>query len=452
MGRYLVKRLILFLPVLCTILFFLFFLIKGVSDDDILQALDSDEYGLQNLTDIADRYEAEARKRNLHLPVFYFSFKPGIVHRIKEIEPRLYYRESIKSWLTFVGFEEVRKFHEHIDAAIIENGGRSDVIASLLYLKNADQFSSQKWIKRIALLSPSTVNVTKLVAHFDLMIKKGKAIGGGWPVWQWNGCENQFHKWASNIFKGNWGTSSVDGRPVISKMIQALKWTLTLSFFAILFAYLIGVPFGLWGALKSNSWGEKIISNLFFLFYAIPIFWIATLLIVFFTTDEYGAWTNIFPSVGIFLEADKSFFNTLVSSFKFLILPIICMTIGGLAFIYQQMRSNTLDETSHLYYQIARSKGLSRSDAVVKHAFINAVFPLAGRLGALLPAMISGSIIIEVLFNIPGMGRLLMESIFSQDWETVLGITVLSAILTFIGFILSDILLYFMNPRVKFER
>ncbi len=453
MGRYLLKRLILFLPVVILILILLFFLIRKVSSYDVLKSLEAEDYSYLSAPNFAQRFEVEAKKKNYHLPSFYFSCMPRALYKTSEIDPMLYFREPIVSWLKERSFAQVKTLYARINQCLSDNSLNAEQQRVLNHLKSAGPETSHRWMDELRGWRHEYETIDKLVVFYEEMSADDRRrFEDGIPIIRWNGFQNQFHYWAKNLFNGNWGISEVDGLPVKAKIISSLKWTITLSFFTLLLAYLIGLPLGLWGAITTNTVLENLLSKSFFLFYAMPLFWIATLLIVFFTTDDYGQWSNIFPSVGILMtNPEEPFLYVLLRSLKFLVLPVICLTLGSLAFVYQLMRSNTMDETIRPYFLTARAKGLSRGRAVSRHAFINAVYPLVGRIGTLLPALVSGSIVIEVLFNIPGMGRLLMDSIYQQDWNTVLGITMLSAVVTFLGFVLTDILLYSINPKVRFE-
>ncbi|MDX1410254.1 MAG: ABC transporter permease, partial [Saprospiraceae bacterium] len=132
-----------------------------------------------------------------------------------------------------------------------------------------------------------------------------------------------------------------------------------------------------------------------------------------------------------------------------LFLPVLCLLLAALAYLTRQMRGAMLSEMGKDYIRMARVKGLSDRAVYWKHAFRNALFPMITLVGAAIPASISGSVIIEVIFNIPGMGRLLYDGILRQDWPVVFTIVLLSALLTVIGYLVSDLLYRIVDPRVR---
>ena len=134
-----------------------------------------------------------------------------------------------------------------------------------------------------------------------------------------------------------------------------------------------------------------------------------------------------------------------------LILPVFCLTYASLAFIARQMRESILSVNRLDYIRTARAKGLSSQVILWKHAFRNAIFPLITMIALLFPAVIAGSVAIELIFNIPGMGLLVYDSIVAEDWPVVFTVLLLTAVMTMLGNLVADILYTFANPRVKFR-
>ena len=135
-----------------------------------------------------------------------------------------------------------------------------------------------------------------------------------------------------------------------------------------------------------------------------------------------------------------------------LVLPVFCLTYGSLAFITQQMRNAMLEVLEQDFIRTARAKGLPERQVIWKHALRNALFPIITLFGAVFPAMMAGSVVIESIFNLPGMGKLAVESIRNQDWPVVYAILLLSASLTMAGLLISDWLYAMADPRVTYRR
>ena len=271
------------------------------------------------------------------------------------------------------------------------------------------------------------------------------------PAIYWHGTNNQFHKWLIAFLRGDFGISLVDSRPSVYKITEALKWTLILSVLSTFLVYLISIPVGVYSATNKGNIFDKASTILFFTLYSLPAFWIATLLVVFFTTPEYGmAW---FPSIGLGdLEAGAPFWSRFWETAAHLALPIFCLTYSRFAFVSRQMRGGMLDVVQQDYIRTARAKGLSRKSIIWKHAIRNSLFPVVTLFASVFPRAITGSVVIEIIFNIPGMGRLLINSIFSQDWPVVYTIIMLAALLTMLGILVADVLYARIDPRVSYEK
>ena len=208
---------------------------------------------------------------------------------------------------------------------------------------------------------------------------------------------------------------------------------------------------GVVAAAKKNSVFDKTSTLITFLLFSLPSFWIATILVVFFTTPEYGSWTNIFPSIGLGKNYGvQSGWANFWDVAAHLILPVFCLTYAALAFISRQVRGGMLDVLQKDFIRTAKAKGVAPKKVIWKHAFRNSLFPIITLFAAVFPATLAGSVVIEVIFNIPGMGRLAFDAIYAEDWPIVFSVLMLAAILTIIGNLVADMLYAAADPRVTF--
>jgi peptide/nickel transport system permease protein len=271
------------------------------------------------------------------------------------------------------------------------------------------------------------------------------------PTIKWNGWENQYHFWITSWIKGGGGISFVDLQPVGKKIIKALKWTLILNLISILLTYLLALPLGVLGAYYRGSKLDKMLTITLLSWFSIPGFWMATMAIVFLTTPEYGL--DLFPTMGTgIIEKDMAWWSKLQIRIQHLTLPVICLTYGSLAFTARQMRQSMIQELGKNYVKLAKTKGLTDWQIVIRHALPNAIFPILTMFGGILPALLAGSVVIEYIFNIPGMGKLMVDAIFGRDWPVVNSVLMMAAFLTMLGILLSDLLYYWVDPRVKMEK
>jgi peptide/nickel transport system permease protein len=256
--------------------------------------------------------------------------------------------------------------------------------------------------------------------------------------------------WLKQIATLNFGNSYKDHRPVMEKIWEAMPITLQISLLSIFLSYLIAIPMGVYSAVKQDSAVDRVSTVALFVLYSLPNFWVATLLIVYLGGGDY---LDLFPIDGAnSFDADPwPFWRWLSDRIWHLVLPVACLTYGGLASLSRYMRAGMIEVIRQDYILTARAKGLSEKIVVFKHAFRNSVIPIVTFLAFLLPAMIGGSVIVESIFSIPGMGKLGFEAVLSRDYPVIMAIATISALLTLVGILLSDILYVLVDPRISFE-
>ncbi|MEW6443498.1 MAG: ABC transporter permease [bacterium] len=256
--------------------------------------------------------------------------------------------------------------------------------------------------------------------------------------------------WLKQVATLEFGTSYKDQRPVKDKIREALPITLQLDLISIFLSYLIAIPIGVYSAVKQDTPGDRISTVVLFMLYSLPNFWVATLLIVYLGGGDY---LNLFPIYGVSsFDADQwPLWKRLADRAWHLVLPVACLTYGGLASVSRYMRAGMIEVIRQDYILTARAKGLSEKIVVFKHALRNSVIPIVTFLAFLLPSMIGGSVIVESIFSIPGMGKLGFEAVLSRDYPVIMGIATISAFLTLVGMLLSDLLYVLIDPRISFE-
>lgn len=266
---------------------------------------------------------------------------------------------------------------------------------------------------------------------------------------KWNGTQNQYHIWTANVLKLDFGNSFRDNQPVIDKIKERIPITLTLNLISTFLAYLIAIPLGIFSAVNQHSIWDRISTVAVFILYSLPNFWIGTMLIIFFSGGDFFNW---FPYAGLY--SNNYEYLTTFGKFKdllhHLILPIIVYTYGSFAYLSRQMRVGMLEVIRQDFIRTARAKGLSEKTVIYKHALRNSLIPIVTILAYILPAMIGGSVIIETIFTIPGMGSLAFEAITSRDYPIVMAVFTISAFLTLIGMLIADLLYSIVDPRITF--
>ncbi len=269
------------------------------------------------------------------------------------------------------------------------------------------------------------------------------------PRFHWFGTDNQYHRWISSALVFDFGTSIMDGRPVEEHVFEALPWTIFMGLIALIISAAISIPLGSYVASFRNQKREDRVATILYGLHSIPVFWLATILVVFFTTNEYGTWTNWFPSVGIRPSPASSTWSRILQSLGHLILPVFCLVIHSVAFDIIQIKGSVKRQLLQDYVMTSRAKGVKSFTLFLRHILRNALVPMITILVIGIPVMISGSIVVETIFNIPGMGRLLLESLYQGDWNIVMAIVLLSSVITTISFLIGDILYVWANPKIK---
>ncbi|ABK17104.1 ABC transporter permease [Syntrophobacter fumaroxidans] len=260
----------------------------------------------------------------------------------------------------------------------------------------------------------------------------------------------QYLLWVKRVFTLDFGTSYKDHRNVWEKIAERLPVTLQLNLISIFLVYLIAIPFGVYSAVRPGSFWDHALTLFFFFLYSLPSFWVAVLLIMFLGGGDF--W-DIFPAYNISSIGAEALspLQWLLDRVWHLVLPVTCLTYGGLAYLSRLTRANMLEVIREDYVRTARAKGLSERVVIFKHAFRNALLPIITLLAFLLPSMFGGSVIIESIFSIPGMGQLGFEAVLGRDYPVIMAITTVSAMLTLIGLLISDLLYAAMDPRIKLE-
>jgi peptide/nickel transport system permease protein len=257
----------------------------------------------------------------------------------------------------------------------------------------------------------------------------------------------QYWNWLGRLARLDFGRSfAPDARPVLQKIGERLPVTLMLNIAELLIIVALAVPIGMVSATRQYSAFDKITTIFVFIGFATPDFWLALLLMILFGT-ELG-WLPISGLRSLNWEY-MSFWRQQWDFLSHLLLPILVATFGGLAGFSRYMRQSMLEVVRQDYIQSARAKGLSERVVIGKHALRNAMLPLVTILGLSLPGLIGGSVIVESIFAIPGMGQLMVQAVFERDYPVIMGNLVIVAVLTLVANLLADIAYGLVDPRIR---
>jgi peptide/nickel transport system permease protein len=276
--------------------------------------------------------------------------------------------------------------------------------------------------------------------------------------WEWGwfarlriaATDTQFATYWSHLLRLDFGASHHYKRPVWDLISERLPVSLFLSLVSLLIVYVLAIPLGIFSAVRPYTVTDRTMTIGLFLLYSLPSFFVGTVLLRLLTVGEPFRW---FPT-GAFEGTDAISRNTwdrVTNVLWHTTLPLVTLSYGGLAGLSRFARTGMLDVIRSDYVRTARAKGLSESTVILRHAARNGMMPVVTLLGGTLPALLGGSVIVEFVFNIPGMGTLMLEAILNKDFNIVMAESVLVAVLTMVGILLADVLYAVMDPRISYS-
>ena len=261
----------------------------------------------------------------------------------------------------------------------------------------------------------------------------------------------QYWQWLKRILTLQFGRSIHDHELISDKLKDRIPVSVKLSGISLLLSYLISIPIGVYSSTHQYSLGDKVTTVLLFALYSLPNFWVATVAIVYLGGGDF--W-NVFPVFGLYTTGSGNWplWRRIGDQVWHLILPITCMTYYTLAALSRYMRAGMLEVIRQDFIRTARAKGLPERVVVYRHALRNSLIPIVTLMADLLPALIGGSIVIETIFSIPGMGQLSFEAVLNRDYPVIMAIFTLSALLTLVGILFADLLYSIVDPRIGYEK
>jgi peptide/nickel transport system permease protein len=255
------------------------------------------------------------------------------------------------------------------------------------------------------------------------------------PLWV------QYVHWATNMLQGDFGKSLFYQQSVTSLIAARLPITFHLGVVALILSTLVSIPAGIISAVRRGSWLDSVITVSANLAMAVPIFWLGILGIFLFSLRL--GWL---PVQGYTSPLDNLALNT-----RQIIMPTLCLAIVPLASLARQMRSSMLEVIRQDYIRTARSKGLTERAVIAGHALKNAIIPVVTLLGIQLRNLVGGAVLVEQVFNIPGMGRLMVGGVFNKDYVVVQGTLMVVAIVVALANLAVDISYGYFDPRIRYD-
>lgn len=489
MLRYILKRFLIFIPTMVVISLITFVISINAPGDPVENMLTRNAGGeSQSSQKLATEkaYDDLRKQLGLHLPVFYFSITNSTVSDTLYKISKIHHRENLERLsFRFGNWPDVSRYYNNLrqlDILMYDVNVNDDNASSVQQVREyvntlfttheepiiRDIFSRIDFeISETSALGDVLGPYTATRNAFETMVHGQAGFNKYIPQIHWYGLDNQYHRWlfgdkpwfkeaapfsysGEGVVRGDFGTSYQDKRPVASVIGDAMKWTLILSIFSIIIAYIIAIPLGVLSAVKKGTGTEKVITTGLFMMYSLPSFWIATILILFFGGGDFLDW---FPAFGVgSLPESAPFWDRFWETTWHFVLPLFCLTYASFAFISRQMRGGMLNVLGQDYVRTAKAKGLSNRTVIWKHAFRNSLLPIITLFANIFPAVVSGSFVIEYIFSVPGMGYISYNALMARNYPVVFTVLLLTGFLTLLGYLVSDILYASVDPRISYTK
>jgi peptide/nickel transport system permease protein len=251
----------------------------------------------------------------------------------------------------------------------------------------------------------------------------------------------QYFDWLGGVFKGDLGKSILTKEPIVNELKNKIPITAYIGVLAFLVSILIGIPFGIISAIRRGTWLDTLVTAVANIGITIPIFWLGIMLIYLFAVKLH--WLPV--------QGYTSPFVDFWLSTKKLIMPVFCMSIFSIAGNARQARSSMLEVLRQDYIRTAWSKGIKEQVVIMRHALKNSLIPIVTLAGMGIATIFGGSVLIEKVFNIPGMGRMAVDTMFNHDYPYIQGITLVMTGIIVLSNLLVDLSYGWLDPRIRYN-
>jgi peptide/nickel transport system permease protein len=250
----------------------------------------------------------------------------------------------------------------------------------------------------------------------------------------------QYFMWVNDLLHADFGTSIMYHSPVWNELAQRLPVTMYLGFWAFIISIIIGIPLGIIAAIRRNKWEDAVATLLANIGITVPSFWLGVLMIW-----AFGLHLKWLPTFGY-----TSPFDNFALSIKQLIMPVFCLAVFAIGSTARQTRSAILEVIQQDYVRTAWSKGLTERTVILVHVLKNSLIPVVTLKGMSLRNIVGGAVLVETVFSIPGMGRLVVDAMMAKDYPIVQGVFLIIALVVCMANLLVDIIYGWLDPRIRY--
>ena len=498
MFKYIVKRILIFIPMLVAISLLAFIININAPGDPVEKLSNTaDKEGAANdQSNATKKVKQELRKKlGLDLPVFYLSFGSlSDCDTLYKVEDKAHAAALSELSHHYGNWDNVSTYFHQLNTVLLAHSelnmdaifeelkneeGKpayskneiNDVITQSSFDVSAMMETANKGVldakwnslnqlyESYPFFSKIKPEFKKAQQYYQLMLDNAESWKTYIPTIIWYGIGNQYHFWLfgngkdrHGVIRGDFGFSYIDSQPISEKIWSRVWISFTFTIISVLLAYLISIPLGIFSAYKKDSSFDRVSSVIVFILYSMPSFFIGVLLLYTFANPDVLRW---FPVSGIqdatLFDPEWNNWEKLKHRAPYFILPLVTYIYSSFAFLSRIMRVSVIDVFGQDYIRTARAKGLGESKVVMKHALRNSLLPIITVFANIFPLAVGGSIIIETIFTIPGLGFEIYSSILNSDYPMIIAVFTIIGFLTMIGYLISDILYAVVDPRISYK-
>lgn len=498
MLKYIVRRILIFIPTLFAISL-IAFVISINAPGDPVESLFTGQQGTDESSgtineEMLRQKDTLRHQLGLDLPVFYFTISsvasPDTLYKVFDKNRKASLERLIDS---YGNWDEISAWYTSVETlrAVLKKtipGSAADSLPGdkartdldlakqevMALLVSYEEVVIDAKLKKLETMlgkhdffAPAVTQLKKSRSAFEAMKENATPWKNWVPAMNFYGY-NQYHRWlfgdghwltgkgaehTEGVIRGDFGKSYATKQAVTRTISRAIPWSLTFTIISVFLAYLISIPVGVQAAAKRGSLFDRSSSVVLFMLYSLPPFFMGTLLLLAFANPS--VW-DIFPANGVKPATGYpegiSTWEKFKISLPYFVLPLVCYTYSSLAFLSRTMRVAMLEVVSQDYIRTAKAKGLTYYLVIYKHGLRNALLPIITVFANIFPAAVGGSVILEFIFGIPGMGQEIYQAVQTRDYPMIVCVFTLSGFMTLVGYLVADILYAVVDPRISYSR
>ncbi len=456
MLKFIGKRLLRFIPILFCITLLGFILTASMPGDPVERIMIA-RYGVSFENSILTSEDTKAQLRaelGLNKPLFYFSVNSynecDTLYKIANVKKR----DAMSRMTTEHGcWEQIQDYFITINQEISRSDECENLLRSLSTAWREEKITAI--LEELNIIAPAAAE--RIKTKLESIKQHASTVGNYIPTFNFHGADNRYHYWlfgneqgSMGLLNGSFGYSYKTGEQIDNFLWKKLGYSLELIFFAMLLAFAFAIPVGLRLSRIKAPRPQKFWSTPIFILYSIPGYLGATLLIFLFANDQTLHW---FPESGLYPlgyhPEENNYWQNLITAFPYMVLPLITFGYSAFAFVSKLTRNVSTEELYSDYVKTALSKGLSEKQTLRKHVLKNTLIPLITLFTQILPAAVGGTLIIELIFQYPGLGKSIYDAAFSSDYPVIIAAFTLTGILTLLAYLIADVLYALVNPKMR---